>query len=49
VARYNLDGQDAVHLASARYAGVRDFASFDARFRRFDDLVLWNDRIHTTS
>ncbi len=45
---YNLDGQDAVHLACASSAGVRDLASFDKRFRRVDGLYLWNDQIHGT-
>ena len=40
---YNLGAQDAVHLASALLSGVRDFASFDRRFRRVDGLYLWND------
>jgi predicted nucleic acid-binding protein len=47
VAQYNLGGQDAVHLASATWAGVLDVASFDEGFRRVDGLSLWNDRIYT--
>ena len=43
---YDLGSQDAVHLASARLAGVRDFASFDRAFRRVDGLHLWNDQIY---
>lgn len=48
VAQYNLGAQDALHLASATAAGVRDLASFDESFRRVDGLSLWNDRIFTT-
>jgi hypothetical protein len=45
MARYNLDAQDAVHLASMQVAGVNDLASFDRIFRRVDGLSLWNDQI----
>ena len=47
VARYSLDGQDAIHLASALHEGVTDFAGFDAHYRRVDGIQLWNDRIHS--
>jgi predicted nucleic acid-binding protein len=46
MADYNLRAQDAVRLARADVAGVRDFASFDRRFRRVDGLILWNDQIY---
>jgi predicted nucleic acid-binding protein len=46
MAEYGLGSQDASHLASAAHAGVADFASFDAVYRRVDGLSLWNDRIH---
>jgi predicted nucleic acid-binding protein len=46
MARYNMDAQDAVHLASARAAGLNDLASFDRIFRRVDGLNLWNDQIY---
>ncbi|MBI4494716.1 MAG: type II toxin-antitoxin system VapC family toxin [Chloroflexi bacterium] len=44
--QYNLDGQDAIHLASAFSHGVVDFASFDRVYRRVDGLHLWNDLIY---
>jgi len=46
MAQYNLDGQDAIHLASASSQGVVDFASFDHVYRRVDELILWNDLIY---
>lgn len=46
MAAYDLDGQDAIHLARARLVGVRDVASFDRKFRRVDWLYLWNDLIY---
>ena len=46
MARYNMDAQDAVHLASARAVGLTDLASFDRIFRRVDGLNLWNDHIY---
>jgi predicted nucleic acid-binding protein len=46
MARYNMDAQDAVHLASMHVAGVDDLASFDRIFRRVDGLNLWNDQIY---
>jgi predicted nucleic acid-binding protein len=46
MAEYNFDSQDAVHLACADLSGIRDFASFDRRFRRVDGLHLWNDQIY---
>lgn len=46
VSRFNLGANDAAHLASAISAGVLDLASYDAKFRRVDDLFLWNDRIY---
>jgi predicted nucleic acid-binding protein len=46
MAEYRLGSQDAVHLASAAHVSVADFASFDAGYRRVDDLDLWNDLIH---
>lgn len=49
VAQYSLGGQDAVHVASATWAGVLEFASFDRSFRRIDGLSLWNDQIHSAS
>lgn len=48
IAQYNLDSQDAMHLACAAEAGVMDFASFDQGFRRVDNIYLWNDRIYHT-
>ena len=47
MAVYNLDAQDAVHLASMRLAGVTALASYDERFRRVERLHLWNDLLHT--
>lgn len=49
VSQYNLQSQDAVHLACAAEAGVVDLASFDEGFRRVDNLYLWNDRIYSPS
>lgn len=49
IAQYNLQSQDAMHLACATEAGVVDLASFDQGFRRVDNLYLWNDRIYSTS
>lgn len=46
MARYNMDAQDAVHLASMHVAGVNHLASFDRIFRRVDGLNLWNDHIY---
>jgi predicted nucleic acid-binding protein len=46
ITQYNLDSQDAMHLACATEAGVTDLASFDQDFRRADNLNLWNDRIY---
>jgi predicted nucleic acid-binding protein len=43
---YGLESADALHLAAAQAAGVLDFASFDAAFRRVDGLYLWNDLLH---
>jgi predicted nucleic acid-binding protein len=43
--QFNLGSQDAIHLASAYVAGVRDLASFDRHFRRVDGLHLWNDKL----
>jgi predicted nucleic acid-binding protein len=48
IAEYSLGSQDAAHLASAAFAGVADFVSLDAAFRRVDDLDLWNDLIYGT-
>lgn len=45
IGEYNLGAQDAVHLASARLAGLNDLVSFDRGYRRVDGLTLWNDRI----
>ena len=44
---YKLRPHDAVRLASARLAGAADLASCDEAYRSVDDLLLWNDRIHT--
>ena len=38
MARYRLRSHDAIHVASARAAGVRDFATLDGDFRRVPDL-----------
>ncbi len=46
IREYNLHGQDAMHLAAARAAGVRDLASFDGRLRRVTGLHLWNDLVY---
>jgi predicted nucleic acid-binding protein len=43
--RYNMDAQDAIHLASMHLAGIDHLASFDRIFRRVDGLNLWNDQI----
>jgi len=45
MAQYNLQGQDALYLATALSVGIRDIASFDQIFRRIDGLHLWNNRI----
>ncbi|MGI8552608.1 MAG: type II toxin-antitoxin system VapC family toxin [Dehalococcoidia bacterium] len=45
--QYNLQPDDAIHIASALRPGVVDIASFDRAFRRVDGLYLWNDHIHT--
>ena len=45
--QYNIGAQDAVHLASASLANVRDLASFDRAFRQVDWLNLWNDQCFT--
>lgn len=44
--QYNLESQDAIHLASMRLTEVFDLASFDKQFRRVQWLYLWNDLIH---
>ncbi len=49
IGQYNLQSQDAMHLACAAEAGVSDLASFDQGFRRVDSLQLWNDRIYSTT
>jgi len=49
IAQYNLQSQDAVHLACAAEAGVVDLASLDEGFRRVDNLYLWNDHIYGAS
>jgi predicted nucleic acid-binding protein len=46
MSEYDLGSHDAVHLASARWMGVEDFASFDAKFREVDGIHLWNDLVH---
>jgi predicted nucleic acid-binding protein len=46
IAEYNLNTHDAVHLASAREAGVVNLASLDRGYRRVDGLHLWNDRVY---
>jgi predicted nucleic acid-binding protein len=46
IADYSPGPNDAVHLASAWKARCFDMASFDAGFRRVDNLTLWNDLIH---
>lgn len=46
IARYRLSAHDAVHAASAEYAGVTDLAALDEAYRRVDGIVLWNDLIH---
>jgi predicted nucleic acid-binding protein len=46
IADYSIGPNDAVHLASAWKARCFDVASFDAGFRRVDNLTLWNDLIH---
>jgi predicted nucleic acid-binding protein len=43
--QYNVGAHDAVHLASAQFAGVADLASFDRGYRRVDGVFLWNDRV----
>lgn len=46
IARYRLSAHDAVHVASADYAGVTDFVALDEAYRRVDGITLWNDLIH---
>ena len=36
--RHRLRSHDAIHVATARSAGVRSFATLDADFRRVPDL-----------
>ncbi len=48
VIQYNLDSDDALHLAAAGAQGVTDLASFDEGLRRVDVIYLWNDFIHTS-
>lgn len=48
IKQFNLDTQDAIHVASAFESGVLDLASFDEAYRRVDGLVLWNDLIYAT-
>lgn len=38
MAQTNLRSHDAIHVATARAAAVRDFATVDAHFRRVSDL-----------
>ena len=38
MAQTNLRSHDAIHVATARSAGVRDFATVDAHSRRVPDL-----------
>ena len=44
---YNLQSQDAMHLAAAESVGVVDLASFDGSLRRVNGLYLWNDLIRS--
>ncbi len=41
MAQQRLRSHDAIHVATARTAGVRDFATLDDHFRRVPDLRLW--------
>jgi predicted nucleic acid-binding protein len=41
IAQTRLRAHDAIHVATARAAGVRDFATLDDHFRRVPDLRLW--------
>lgn len=47
IATYNLNAHDAVHIATARDAGVVNLASPDRGYRRVDGLHLWNDRMYS--
>lgn len=44
--QYNLEGQDAIHLACMQSLGIMDIASFDKKFRRVEGIYLWNDCIY---
>ena len=41
MAQHRLPSHDAIHVATARAAGVRDFVTLDDYFRRVPDLRLW--------
>jgi predicted nucleic acid-binding protein len=41
MARTQLRSHDAVHVATAREVGVRDFVTVDDHFRRVPDLRVW--------
>jgi predicted nucleic acid-binding protein len=41
MAQLQLRSHDAIHVATARGIGVRDFATLDGHFRRVPDLRLW--------
>ena len=45
MAHFRLRSHDAVHIATARAAGVRDFATLDDDFRRVPDLRVWLLRV----
>lgn len=45
MARYNLKSLDACVVAAAFQTNVTSIASLDRRFRRVDDIHLWNDHI----
>ena len=41
MAQHQLRSHDAIHVATARAVGIRDFATLDGHFRRVPDLHLW--------
>jgi predicted nucleic acid-binding protein len=44
MAESRLRPYDAVHVATARAEGLRDFATADGHFRKINDLTVWLTR-----